>query len=177
MTPAYFITVSVEDEFLGFNRLVGIVRRRNLALESVALGTGHAPGMARVTIALRADEAAVDRLVRQLRKMIGVRDAVAVPEAEALDREIALIKVRASGAHYAEVLDAAARFGASVLEEGHQAVVLEATGTGPMLLCLIRALEPYGVLEVARSGTVAVGRAEPAGSNPAPAAVPVVSGR
>jgi acetolactate synthase-1/3 small subunit len=160
--PAFIVSISLEDEFLAFNRLVGVVRRRNLAIESLSIGTGRVAGLARVTIAVRAEEATVDRLVRQLRKVIGVYEAGAQQEADVSSRELVLIKVRATGARYAEVLDTAARFGAAVLEEGCDEVILEATGAAPMVLSLIRALEPYGVLDVARSGIVAVPRPSPA---------------
>jgi acetolactate synthase-1/3 small subunit len=156
-SAAYSICVGLEDEFLAFNRLVGVVRRRNLAIESLSIGAGPEAGVARVTIVVRADEGAVDRLVRQLRKVIGVRGAAAEPEASVASRELALIKVRTTG-RYAEVLDAAGRFGATVLEEGRDEALLEVTGPGPMVLSLIRALEPFGVLDVARSGIVAVSR-------------------
>jgi len=156
-SAAYSICVGLEDEFLAFNRLVGVVRRRNLAIESLSIGSGHEAGVARVTIVVRADEASVDRLVRQLRKVIGVRGAAAEPEASVACRELALIRVRTTG-RYAEVLDTAGRFGATVLEESRDEALLEVTGPGPMVLSLIRALEPFGIIDVARSGTVAVSR-------------------
>jgi acetolactate synthase-1/3 small subunit len=156
-SAAYSICVGLEDEFLAFNRLVGVVRRRNLAIESLSIGSGQEAGVARVTIVVRADESAVDRLVRQIRKVIGVRGAAAEPEESVAARELALIRVRTTG-RYGEVLDAAARFGATVLEEARDEALLEVTGPGPMVLSLIRALEPFGVLDVARSGVVAVSR-------------------
>jgi acetolactate synthase-1/3 small subunit len=165
MQPAFTICATVEDEFLGINRLVGIVRRRGLEVDSITIGAGRESGMARVTIVVRAEAAAVDRLVQQLRKMIGVTQATALPDSGVAARELALIRVRATGARYAEVLDTATRFGATVLEETHEEVLLEATGPGPMLISLIRALEPYGVLDVARSGVVALAR-PPAGGSP-----------
>ena len=116
LAPGFVVSISLEDEFLAFNRLVGVVRRRNLAIESLSIGTGRLGGLARVTIALRADEPTVERLVRQIRKLIGVYEADAQLETSVSSRELALIKVRAAGAHYAEVLDTAARFGAMVLE-------------------------------------------------------------
>jgi acetolactate synthase I/III small subunit len=158
MHPAFIICATVADEFLGINRLVGIVRRRGLDIDSIAIGAGRETGMARVTIVLRAEPAAVDRLVLQLRKMIGVTQATASPDGGVAARELALIRVRATGARYAEVLDTATRFGATVLEETHDEVLLEATGPAPLLISLIRALEPYGVLDVARSGVVALER-------------------
>jgi acetolactate synthase, small subunit len=96
-SAAYSICVGLEDEFLAFNRLVGVVRRRNLAIESLSIGSGQEAGVARVTIVVRADEGAVDRLVRQLRKVIGVRGAAAEPEASVASRELALIRVRTTG--------------------------------------------------------------------------------
>src|SRR4029450_1982780 len=97
------------------------------------------------------------RLVRQLRKGIGVPGPAAEPEASVASRELALIRVRTTG-RYADVLDTAGRFGATVLEERRDEALLEVTGPGPMVLSLIGAREPFGVSDAARTAVVAVSK-------------------
>ena len=153
------ISVLLNEELLSLNRAVGVLRRCNLAVESIAVGPSQAPGVSRLTIILNGDEPTVDRMVKQLRKTDGVEQAVAFRCHDGVARELALIKVRAPQAHYAELLDAVSLFNASVLDEGAEEIIVEVAGSGPFILSLIRALEPFGVLDIARSGSIALERA------------------
>src|SRR5258705_10855625 len=96
MAPAHAISVLLEADLLAFNRAIGVARRRNLPIESIAVGPSQVPGMSRLTFIMQGDEANADRLVKQLQKTFGVRDAVMFPADGAVVREVALIKVRAS---------------------------------------------------------------------------------
>lgn len=156
--PSWVITVLLQDDALTLNRAVGIVRRRNLALTSLSLGAAGQLGVSRMTCFMVADQAAIDRTANQLRKMVGAHAVTVSPEAECVTREHALIRVRVQPAGLASLLDTVALFQANVVEEGASEVVLEATATPPLLNALLRALEPHGVLEVARGGPVALAR-------------------
>jgi len=156
--PAWVVTVLLEDDLLAFNRAVGIVRRRNLAVSSLSLGSSSRLGVARLTWVVASDRGTVDRLASQLRKMVGVLEVSVTSEADCLTREHALIRVRAVPARLAGLLDVAALYQAAVVEEGPEELVLEATAPPPLLLTLLRALEPYGVLDVVRGGIIALPR-------------------
>jgi len=154
--PSWVVSVLLEDDLLALNRAVGIVRRRNLAVASLSLGPGARAGVVRLTCVLACDDSAVQRMGNQLRKMVGVLEVMVTPESECITREHALIRVRAAAPRLAELLDTAALFQASVLEEGPQELVLEVTASPPILGSLLRALEPFGVLDLVRGGAVAL---------------------
>jgi acetolactate synthase-1/3 small subunit len=156
--PAWIITVLLHDDALALNRLVGIVRRRNLGIESLAIGPSDRPGILRMSCGMLADRAAIDRAANQMVKMVGVLDVSVAPEGDCVTREHALIRVRVAPQGLASLLDTLALFQASVVEEGAAEIVLEATATPPLLNSLLRALEPHGVLEVARGGAIALAR-------------------
>lgn len=156
--PSWVITVLLQDDALTLNRAVGIVRRRNLALTSLSLGAAGQPGVSRMTCFMVADPAAIDRTANQLRKMVGAHAVTVSPEAACVTREHALIRVQIQPAGLAALLDTVALFQATVVEEGVSEVVLEATATPPLLNALLRALEPHGVLDLARGGPVALAR-------------------
>jgi acetolactate synthase-1/3 small subunit len=172
--PRHIVTLVLTDDLLAFNRAVGIVRRRNLPIESLSVGPAQVAGCQRLTLVLTAEDEAVDRMVRQLRKMVGVNEATGYREAAVVTRELALVRVRAPHAQFAQLLDALALFDAAVVDEGAGEVVAEVTGTEPFVLSLVRALEPFGVIDVARSGTVAIG--SPGGSPVAAASGAPVDG-
>jgi acetolactate synthase-1/3 small subunit len=169
------VAVLLEDDLLALNRAMGIVRRRNLAVASISLGPSARMGIAQLTCILPAEAAAVDRVANQLRKMVGVLEVTVTPESECVTREHALIRVRTSVAQLAGLLDTATLFQATVLEESPHELLLEATGTPPMLASLLRALEPYGVLDVVRSGAIALPR--PTAGDPAAERVPPTAPR
>jgi len=156
--PSWVVAVLLEDDLLALNRAVGIVRRRNLPIVSVSLGPSTRVGVSRLTTVLATDQASVDRMANQLRKMVGVLEVTVTPEAECITREHALIRVRVSPAELAGLLDTIALYQAAVVEEYAHELVLEATAAPPILVSLLRALEPFGVLDVVRSGAIALPR-------------------
>lgn len=159
MTGARALTVLLSDGLLDLNRAVGVIRRRNLPINSIVVGPSAIPDVSRLTVILQTDDATADRLLKQLQKMVGVRRAVVFPVEDAVARELALIKVKASTATYAELLDVAALFKAAVVDEGPEELILQVAGPGTLILSLVRALEKFGIIDLARSGSVALERA------------------
>ena len=167
MALSHAISVLLDDDLLTFNRVIGVVRRRNVPIASIAAGATQVPGVSRLTFIMQADEASANRLVQQLRKSFGVREAVMFPAEDAVTREIALIKVRAFPADRADLLAVVTQFEAAVVDEGAGVCIVEIAGAATRTESCIRALDRFGILEIARSGAVAMLGA--AGSSPSPA--------
>ena len=157
MTVARAVSVLLEDRWITLNRAVGLIRRRNLPVRSLAVGPTATPGLSRLTIMLHSDTATADRAVQHLQKVVGVRAAVAFPAGEGVVRELALVKVRAPHERYGELLDVVQLYNASVVDDSADAMIVELSGSEAFVLSCIRALERFGVVEVARSGTIALG--------------------
>jgi acetolactate synthase I/III small subunit len=157
MTTARAVSVLLEDRWITLNRAVGLIRRRNLPVRSLAVGPTATPGISRLTIMIHSDSATADRAVQHLQKVVGVRAAVAFPAREAVVRELALVKVRAPHERYGELLDVVQLYNASVVDDSADAMIVELSGSEAFVLSCIRALERFGVVEVARSGTIALG--------------------
>jgi acetolactate synthase I/III small subunit len=157
MTSPRAVSVLLEDRLITFNRAVGLIRRRNFPVRSLAVGPTTTPGLSRLTIMIHSDSATAERAVQHLQKMIGVRDAVAFPSEEGVARELALVKVRAPHERYAELLDVIQLYSASVVDDSPEAMIVELSGSEAFVLSCIRALERFEVIEVARSGTIALG--------------------
>jgi acetolactate synthase I/III small subunit len=157
MTVARAVSVLLEDRWITLNRAVGLIRRRNLPVHSLAVGPTATPGLSRLTIMIHSDTATADRAVQHLQKVVGVRAAVAFPAGEGVVRELALVKVRAPHERYGELLDVVQLYNASVVDDCADAMIVELTGSEAFVLSCIRALERFGVVEVARSGTIALG--------------------
>ncbi len=163
MSGTRAVTVLLEDRLITLNRAVGLIRRRNLPVHSLAVGPTGVPGVSRLTIMLQSDDATAERAAQHLQKIIGVRDAAAIPPGDVVAREIALVKLRPPAERYAELLDTVQLYHATVVDESADVVIVELTGSEAFVLSCIRALEPFDITEVARSGAVALesGAAEP----------------
>jgi acetolactate synthase-1/3 small subunit len=157
MTVPRAVSVLMEDRWITLNRAVGLIRRRNLPVRSLAVGPTATPGISRLTIMIHSDTATADRAVQHLQKVVGVRAAVAFPAREGVVRELALVKVRAPHERYGELLDVVQLYNASVVDDSADAMIVELSGSEAFVLSCIRALERFGVVEVARSGTIALG--------------------
>jgi acetolactate synthase-1/3 small subunit len=156
MSAAQAVVVLLEDHLTTLNRVVGLLRRRNFPVRSLAVGPTGTAGVSRLTIMMQSDEGAALRAVQHLQKIVGVHDAALVPQGDALARELALVKLRPSPERYAELLDVVQLYHATLVDESLEAVVLELTGTEAFVLSCLRALERFEIIEVARSGAVAM---------------------
>ena len=159
MSGAQAVSVLLEDRLITLNRAVGLIRRRNLPVRSLAIGPTATPGLSRLTIMMQSDIATAERAVQHLQKMIGVRAAIAFPTMDGVTRELALVKVRAPHHRYAELLDVVQLYNAVILDDSNDGLIVELSGSEAFVLSCIRALERFEVVEVARSGTIALGTA------------------
>ena len=156
MTAVRAITVLLQDDLITFTRAAGLVRRRHLPVCSIAVGPTAAPGVSRLTIMIQSDEETANRTVQHLHKVIGVRDAATFPARDGVARELALVKVRAPADRYAELLDVVQLYHASVVDDSPEALIVELTGSEAFVLSCLRALERFEILEIARTGAVAL---------------------
>jgi acetolactate synthase-1/3 small subunit len=156
MADAHTVSVLLDDELLTLNRAVGALRRRRMGVARFALGPAG-DGEARLTFVLAADADAADRVARQLAKLVGVRSVVVLPGDQPGSHELALVRVRDPGGLRAELWRAVARFPATIVSEGPDGVVVRVAGPERVVQSLIEGLEPFAILDVARSGPVTLG--------------------
>ncbi|HUL02351.1 MAG TPA: acetolactate synthase small subunit [Gemmatimonadales bacterium] len=166
MGASHAVAVLLDDDLVTFNRVVGVVRRRNLPITGIAVGPSHMTGVSRLTFFTEADDAAADRLVRQLEKTFGVRAAALYRADDAVVREVALIKLRALPAARADLLAALSAAGATLVAERDGTCIVEIAGESARTDACLQALDRFGILEVARSGAVALQGLDGAGSPP-----------
>jgi acetolactate synthase I/III small subunit len=149
---------TVEDVPGVLNRVASLFRRRAFNIASLTVGRTETTGVSRLTVVVEADEETARRLEASLYKLVNVLDVVELEGPETLSRELALIKVRADGPRRAEVVQIADLFRARVVHVDPACVVLEITGTRDKVDGLVEVLEPHGILEMTRTGEVAMPR-------------------
>jgi acetolactate synthase-1/3 small subunit len=148
----------MEDKPGVLNRVSGLFRRRNYNIESLSVGHSETPGISRMTIVVQGDDRIVAQVVSQLDKLINVTKVVDVTRQPAVIRELALIKVKALPGARSEILELANIFRARVVDVGASSLTVEVTGPEDRVNSLIELLRPYGILEMSRTGRVAMAR-------------------
>jgi acetolactate synthase I/III small subunit len=148
----------VEDLPGVLNRMTSLLRRRNYNIVSLVVGRTEREGVSRMTIVLEADDDAARRIEANLYKLVNVLRVEDTSQAATVTRELALIKVRADAANRSEVMRLCDVFRARVVDVGPEALVAEITGTEDKIDSLIDVLGPFGIVEMVRTGVVAMVR-------------------
>ena len=146
----------VEDLPGVLNRITSLFRRRNYNIVSLTVGRTEKPGVSRMTIVLEADDDAARRIEANLYKLVNVLFVEDTTQVATMVRELALVKVRADAANRSEVMRLCDVFRARVVDVGPEALVAEITGTDEKIDGLVDVLRPFGILEMVRTGAVAM---------------------
>ena len=153
------LSVLTEDHPGVLTRLSNLISRRGYNVESLSVARTHRPGLSRFTIVVEADEASSKQMIKQLEKLVEAVEVKDLTQGSFVERRMMLVKVRASPEERHNLLQTAEAFRSRVVDVGSDAVILEVTGDTEKVEALLRTLEPFGVLEMAGSGAVALGRA------------------
>lgn len=152
------LSVLVENKPGVLVRVAGLFSRRGFNIESLAVGPTEHQEISRMTIVVNCADLPLEQVTKQLNKLINVLKIVELDPGASVQRELALVKVRADGESRSRVLETVTLFRAKVVDVGPDVVTVEATGNRDKLDALIRVLEPFGIKELVQSGMVALGR-------------------
>jgi len=154
------ITVLVENEFGVLTRIAGLFSARGYNIENLNVAPTMDASMSRMTLVTRGDEHVIEQIKKQLNKLIPVIKTEDLTRQEHMEREMILVKVRASEDTRAEVLRMAEVFRANVVDVSESSYTLELTGKARKLDAFLRMLEPNGVIEMTRTGPVGMRRGD-----------------
>ncbi|MDE2841980.1 MAG: acetolactate synthase small subunit [Chloroflexota bacterium] len=152
------IIALVHDRPGVLTRVAGLFRRRGFNISSLAVGNSEQEGLSRMTFVVDGDQYTVDQATRQLDKLIEVVKVANISDEEIVSRELALIKVKVTPETRGEILEMVHPFRAEIVDVGAKSMVIEVTGSGDKIQALFSLLEPFGVLELMRTGRVAMVR-------------------
>ncbi|WP_396642709.1 acetolactate synthase small subunit [Microbacterium sp.] len=154
----HVLSLLVEDKPGLLTRVAGLFARRGFNIESLAVGVTEVPGLSRITVVVDVDELPLEQVTKQLNKLINVIKIVELDYSTSVQREHMLVKVRADNATRSNVIEVVNLFRASVVDYATDALVIEVTGDHGKIDAFLRAVEPFGVKELAQSGLLAIGR-------------------
>jgi acetolactate synthase I/III small subunit len=157
-TSLHTISVLVEDKPGVLTRVAGLFAARGFNIDSLAVGPTHEPGLSRMTIVVNVEKKPLEQVTKQLNKLINVIKILELEPGGAVERELMLLKVRAEGESRARIMEIADVFRVRVLDVTHETLTIEATGAPEKLEALTALLEDFGVVELVRTGRVALAR-------------------
>lgn len=154
----HVLSLLVEDKPGLLTRVAGLFARRGFNIESLAVGVTEVPGLSRITVVVDVEGLPLEQVTKQLNKLVNVIKIVELEQSASVQREHMLIKVRADNQTRSNVIEVVNLFRASVVDYATDALVVEVTGDRGKVEAFLRALEPFGIKELAQSGMVAIGR-------------------
>src|SRR5271165_461117 len=152
------LSVLVENKPGVLSHVAGLFSRRAFNISSLAVGPTHDERVSRITIVVDGASTPVEQVKSQLDKLVRVLKVVELTDGSAVERELALIKVRADPALRGQLLEVASVFGAGVVDMSPTTLVLEAVSSPGKLDSLLAMLDSYGTCELVRTGRIALAR-------------------
>lgn len=148
------LTLLVNDRPGSVDRVIGLLRRRRANMQTLVLGQSERPEVVRITIGVNDSNVGVEQLVEQLRKVIDVIQVSNLLPEGAVVRELALIKVAATGTQVQEIREHAQSFDAHIVDTTDETMILEILGTAEKIGEFLTSLMTYSIREIARSGSI-----------------------
>jgi len=158
--PRQTIAALVEDRPGVLTRVASLFRRRGYNIESLAVGSTDEVGVSRMTIVVEGTPLIGDQVAKQLDKLIDVITAEVLLDGESIGRELALIKVLAKPEQRREIFDIVEIFRASIVDLSAASAIIQITAANETIEALTDNLRPYGILELVRTGGIALVRGE-----------------
>lgn len=152
--------VQVADKPGVLNRVASLVRRRGYNIESLTVGHTSTPGVSRMTLVVDADPGAAARIEANLYKLVHVQSVENVTAVPTVFRHLALIKVATTPETRTQVMQLVDVFRARIVDVAPDSLIVEVTGTDEKVDSLLEILRPFGLLEVAKTGRVAMSRGQ-----------------
>jgi acetolactate synthase I/III small subunit len=152
------LVVLVEDKPGVLNRVASQIRRRAFNIESLTVGHTEQPGISRMTIVIDGDQTNIERVTANLYKLVNVIQVADLAGMPAVSRDLALIKVSVTATNRSEVMQLVEVFRSRIVDVANDSLIVEITGDEDKINSFVEVLRPFGILEMVRTGLVAMGR-------------------
>ncbi len=155
----YIVGMLVANEAGVLTRISALFGRRGFNIESLTVGETEDPELSRMTVTFTGDEYTRDQVIRQAAKCVDVQIIKELPVEKCISRELVIMKVATDDANMRkDVMDAIAAYKAKQIDYSPRSIVVELTGESAKIDAFIELMKPYGIMELCRTGTVAMDR-------------------
>ncbi len=154
----HIISILVENKFGVLARIAGMFSGRGFNIETLNVGPMQDERFSRITATIIGDSSALDQAIKQVYKLVNVLEVTEFSSGQATERELVMIKVRASAGQRSEVMQVCDIFRAKIIDVAPETVNIEMTGNANKVKAFLNLIEPYGIVEMARTGNLALKR-------------------
>ena len=158
MHANHTLSVLVENKPGVLSRIAGMFARRGYNIRSLAVGPTDDERISRLTIVVGTEAVQLEQITKQLNKLVHVLKIVQLDPESSVEREMQLIKVSADPTTRSQIIEIAEVFRAKIIDVDHDSLIVEVAGSPDKLEAMIELLQPYGIRELVRSGTIALSR-------------------
>jgi acetolactate synthase-1/3 small subunit len=154
----HILSILVENKPGVLARVAGLFSRRGFNIETLAVGPTDDPAISRITLTVDGALHPIDQVTKQLHKLVNVIKIRDLEPEETVARELALFKIAADGGSRAEIMQFTDIFRGKVIDVSKRSVTIEVTGTDDKIEAFERMIRPFGLIEMVRTGEIAVSR-------------------
>ena len=154
----HILSILVENKPGVLTRIAGLFARRGFNIDTLAVGPTDDPTLSRITLTLDGAMHPIDQVTKQLHKLVNVIKIRDLEPTETVARELALFKIAADGASRAEVMQMVEIFRGKIIDVSKRSVIIEVTGSFDKIEAFERMVRPFGLIEMARTGEIAISR-------------------
>ncbi|HOV33341.1 MAG TPA: acetolactate synthase small subunit [Candidatus Hydrogenedens sp.] len=159
------ISILVENHFGVLARVSGLFSARGYNIDSLCVGETENPEISRMTVTVRGDEKVLSQIITQLNKLVDVIEVQDLTQSAFVERELVMVKVKADRKVRADVIEISNIFRARVVDVGSHAMIVMITGAIGKIEAFIEIMKPFGIIELVRTGTIAIERCGSNGYN------------
>jgi acetolactate synthase-1/3 small subunit len=157
----HILSLLVENKPGVLARVAGLFSRRGFNIDTLAVGPTEDPDVSRITLTLDGAVHPIDQVTKQLHKLVNVIKIRDMAPDTTIAREMALFRVQATVESRAEIMQFSEIFGANIVDVSRRSLTIEVTGTQDKIDSFERMIRPHGLIEMARTGEVAISRSKP----------------
>ncbi|MGF0069642.1 acetolactate synthase small subunit [Candidatus Spyradosoma sp. SGI.093] len=152
------VSALVENKFGVLARVSGMLSGRGFNIETLNVAPTHDPKISRITATILADETSLNRCIRQLDKLVNVITVQNFDGVDFVARELVMVKVKADQTTRSQILEIAGIFRAQIIDVSLESLIIEFTGNANKINALLKLLNNYEIIEMARTGTLTLER-------------------
>src|SRR3954447_5243475 len=156
----HIISLLMENEAGALSRVAGLVSSRGYNIESLTVAATEDATLSRMTLVTAGSDDVIEQITKQLNKLIEVVKVIDLSEAPHIERELMLIKVRATGKDREEMKRTSDIFRGRIIDVTESTYTIEMTGTGAKLDAFLQAIDKTAILETVRTGASGIGRGD-----------------
>ena len=154
------LSILVDNQAGVLSRVTGLFSRRGYNIDSLSVGETEDPSLSRITVVVRGDDKVLEQIAKQAEKLIDCKKLTELAADSSVYRELALVKISAKASDRSEIVGIVEIFRANIIDVSVSSITVEITGDENKISAFVELMQPYGIIETARTGLTGLQRGQ-----------------